>query len=184
MVDEEQSERQSVKLAELRSHKWRVALALTRPAVAQKRAARRGPSLHSSKRQLSAIRLRLGHAIARGILLDDRLGFAADIVVVPLDDSRTRIVGANDARPQRAEMEADCAIHVLDIGRGILSDPIHGCLSGSYRGEHRPYNDDGGRGTADQLSHGQGITPKADEPISSIAPNARILGMFRSASRL
>src|SRR5277367_4034467 len=146
---------------------------------------RLGPSLHTSKRQLSAIRLRLGHAIARGILLGDRLGFAADIVVVPLDGSRTRIVDANDARPQRAEMEADCAIHVVDIGRGILSDTIHGCLRGRYRGEHRAYSDSGGGGTAEQLSYGHGITSKkADEPISSIAPNARTLGMFRSASRL
>src|SRR5271167_739322 len=151
----------------------------------KKRAAHRGPSLHTSKRQLSAIRLRLGHAIARGILLGDRLGFAADIVVVPLDGSRTRIVDANDARPQRAEMEADCAIHVVDIGRVILSDTIHGCLRGRYRGEHRAYSDSGGGGTAEQLSYGHGITSKkADEPISSIAPNARTLGMFRSASRL
>src|SRR5277367_3385151 len=153
------------KLVELRSHKWRVALALTRPVVAQKRAARRGPSLHTSKRQLSAICLRLGHAIARGILLGDRLGFAADIVVVPLDDSRTRIVSANDARPQRAEMEADCTIHVLDIGRGILRDAIHGCLSGSYRGEHRPYSSR----TADQLMHEHGNTSRMiEESISPI----------------
>jgi hypothetical protein len=159
MVDEEQSEHQC-KLVELRSHKWRVALALTRPVVAQKRAARRGPSLHTSKRQLSAICLRLGHAIARSILLGDRLGFAADIVVVPLDDSRTRIVGANDARPQRAEMEADCAIHVLDIRRGILSDTIHGCLRRSYRGEQRAYSDNRAGGTADQLSNGHDTTPR------------------------
>lgn len=39
MVDEEQSERQCVKLAELRSHKWRVtlALALTRPGLGTKK---------------------------------------------------------------------------------------------------------------------------------------------------
>src|SRR5271156_375785 len=41
MVDEEQSEHQCVKLADLRSHKWRIALALTHPAVAQNASAPR-----------------------------------------------------------------------------------------------------------------------------------------------
>src|SRR5277367_2481133 len=127
---------------------------------------RLGPSLHTSKRQLSAICLRLGHAIARGILLGDRLGFAADIVVMPLDDCRTRIVGANDARSNRAEMEADCAIHVLDIGRRKLS-VIHRSLGGSYRGEHRPYSDNGR--TAYQLMYEHGNTSRMiEESISPI----------------
>jgi len=98
-----------------------------------------------------AVGLRLGFAIARRILLVDRLGIAPTVTVAMLDAIVPRFVGAKDAGSYRAKAKAGSAIDVLDIRHRITNDGRHKGLRGSYRGEHCSNNNCGGR-AAEELT--------------------------------
>ena len=62
------------------------------------------------------------------------------------------VVVTDNAGAERADMRADCAIDMLNVGRRIARYREHRGLGGAYRGQDGARADEGGRKAADQLT--------------------------------
>ena len=60
------------------------------------------------------------------------------------------VVVTDNAGAERADMRADCAIDMLNIGRRIARNREHRSLGGGYGGQHSSRPDEGGGRAADQ----------------------------------
>ena len=110
-------------------------------------------------RQISTIGLGVGFAGAAPVCSGDGLRRATvcGLRIRSIDNAMFNhdgriVVVTDNAGAERADMRADCAIDMLNIGRRIVRHREHRGLGGADRGQDGARADEGGREAADQLT--------------------------------
>ena len=110
-------------------------------------------------RRMSAVGPGVGFAVAARVCPGDRLGRATvcglrirSVDNAMLNHNGRIVVVTDNAGAERADMRADRAIDMLNIGRRIARRREHRGLGGADRGQHGAGADEGGREAADQLT--------------------------------